>query len=143
MVSRSPTGRIQTLLLTVLFLGAVGGGWGVHDCPHHDIEPSSSASDAHAESDVHAGAAWQGGAAAAPSAATGHGSDHDQGHDGRPCTCVGACNGGASAPVVASVASAARPPVGLVRTRSVPVTAEPRGLHDAYLLPFANGPPTG
>lgn len=125
-----PLRAVVSALLGLVFLsGLAGEAYGVHDCPHHH-------GDAPDRGAVHAGEA----AGAAP--AVDRGTDEPlQAPPEGPCTCLGSCHAAAAA------LNAASPPV----LPAAPETdlAAPRPAVDdrtrrlaAYLLPFANGPPT-
>lgn len=116
---------LATLLGTLFVFGVGSEAYGWHDCPHHHRDaPASATADPPAG---HHPVAEDGGDV--PSRSAG------------PCTCVGNCHAGATAPVPSIVApapdleAAARSAVAPRPSGFVPHRVHP------YYLPFPNGPP--
>lgn len=123
---------MSALLALVFAAGLAGEAYGVHDCPHHHGSPTGGSP--HVAAD-----AGHGYAAEAPPR-TSDPRPLQAPPDG-PCTCVGNCH-------AASVALDAPAPPALAAAvatdRGLPLPA-PDGRvarTAAYLLPFANGPPS-
>lgn len=120
------TRQILAVLLGTLFVFGVGSetyGW--HDCPHHhrDAPPSTAADPAPGPHPVAQNADDL------PSPSTG------------PCTCVGSCHAGATAPLPSIVT----PAPDLEAAARAAVAPRPSGfiahrVHP-YFLPYPNGPP--
>ncbi|MEI6740514.1 MAG: hypothetical protein WCK74_09410 [Gemmatimonadaceae bacterium] len=139
MFRRSLRSRLASALLAPWFAFVVADPVPMHGCPMHEAVPAAaSVAPAVDGAMAHHGhhAMSVDGAGTQPDSAP---SDHGQGHS---CTCLGACCVATPAPLPASTVSMETAPVGHAR-RSV--AAMPRTLAvvlpDAYMRPFANGPP--
>lgn len=146
--------RTTGLLLALLFVGGIAGqAYGVRPCPHHlrdagehaahDPASTAGAEKAHDHGGEAEGHDPNGGTRlhqATPFGGASLGTSAPGAHGG-PCTCVGSCLAGPAsvllpaAPVVPEPEAAG--PV------AVPPRADDRHrTTSAYLLPFANGPPS-
>jgi len=129
MPTRPLRAAVSALLGLVFLTGLAGEAYGVHDCPHHHgDQPDPGA--VHAGEDAGAALAVDRGTDA-PLRAPPEG----------PCTCLGSCHAAAAA------LNAASPPVLPVALETdlagaLPAVDDRTRRPAAYLLPFANGPPT-
>jgi hypothetical protein len=120
--------RLAATLMAAGFLGtATADAYGVHRCPHHDGLPGADTP--FASHGAHDAGAHDGGAQSGT---------HD---DHGPCTCVGACDvTGAAMPVPATAHTSIGGATGSTLRALPPADHTPH--HFAYLLPFANAPPS-
>lgn len=137
-----PTGRhLVVLSLAVSFPLAESDLVSRHACPHHDVDveaPSHATAHSAAGSPVELLTAEQ--TPHGEHVAHGEGSRERHSETG-PCTCVGACQLGSTAPLLAGRVSL-RVVLALERHAS-PGKSEGYGAaRRPYLLPFANAPPS-
>lgn len=129
MPTRPLRAAVSALLGLVFLAGLAGEAYGVHDCPHHHgDEPDPGA--------VHAGEA------AGPATAAVRGTEAPlRAPPEGPCTCVGSCHAAATALDAASPPALPSAPEADLAA-AFPAVDDRTRRPAAYLLPFANGPPT-
>lgn len=126
-MSRHGWTPVLAAALSLVFLGGSAGEvYGLHDCPHHHSDP-----------------------VAPPAPSSGEATDRpapesaplQPASDG-PCTCIGTCHGGATAPATALGQPTPAVPAGQARRLArgaLPEAAPPRDV--TLLLPYPTGPP--
>lgn len=129
MHARAPRAVVSALLGLAFAAGLAGEAYGAHDCPHHDADGRRAAA-AHGQGGGDTSGLADRSAAEPPLEAPPRG----------PCTCVGSCH------ATATALHAASPPVLPAAVEAdlpsgVPVAEGRVPRLEAYLLPFANGPP--
>lgn len=152
-VIRDALHRTTGLLLALLFVGGLAGqAYGVRPCPHHLRDAgehaahgpaSAGAEGVHDHGGETEGHDPGGGTLphhAAPSGGASVGTPASGAHGG-PCTCVGSCLAGPASVLLP------RTPVVPEPEAAGPEAVAPRAYDrhrttSAYLLPFANGPPS-